>query len=201
MDDDGTDIAVLVAAAGRGDQAAWDEIVERYTPLVIRVVLRYRLTSGEAEDVAQTVWLHLIEHLDDLRESRALPMWIVTTAKREALRCAVLMSRTQLQDPQDAEWQIPLVSEAEFDADLERSERHAALLEGLATLSPRQRQVMVILAEDPPVPYAEISRRIGIPIGAIGPTRARALERLRGMPFVQALMTTAQPETSGRQRT
>lgn len=196
--DDGLDVSALVAAAARGDQAAWDEIVDRYTPLLVKVLSHYRLTSGELEDVAQTVWLRLIEHLGELREPRALPGWIITTAKRQALRAATQLRRVQPRDPQDRAWTSQFVVQDESDAELVRSEVHTALLEGLATLSARQREVLVLLSQDPPVPYVEISRRTGVPIGAIGPTRARALERLRRAPCVQAVDATVGAESNGR---
>jgi RNA polymerase sigma factor (sigma-70 family) len=196
--DDPSDVTLLVAAAADGDQGAWGEIVDRYTPLLVSVLLRYRLSSGELQDVAQTVWLRLVEHLGDLREPRALPMWLITTAKREAVRAATVSRRVRPVDPQDSAWSSRMVAEDDPDADLERSERHAALLAGFAALSPRQRMLLTMLSEDPPVPYAEISRRTGIPVGAIGPTRARALERLRKTPAVQALASHVGAEPSRR---
>jgi RNA polymerase sigma factor (sigma-70 family) len=186
--DDVPDVAELVAGAAGGDETAWHEIVDRYTPLLVRVVLGYRLSSAELEDVAQTVWLRLIEQLDQLREPRALPGWIVTTARREALRSARRMARVKPQDPLDDAWSSRLVSEDEPDAEMEREARHLALLEGFATLSARQRGLLLLLVQDPPIAYAEISRRLDIPVGAIGPTRARALDRLRRTPSVQALL-------------
>jgi len=178
-DADRSDVAWLVAAAGRGDERAWREIVDRYTPLVLRVGQHYRLPSSELQDVAQVVWLRLVEHLCDLREPQALPGWLVTTARREAVRSAMLATHVQPTDPQGEGWESQLVTEDDLDAGLVRTERHQALVGWLATLNPRQQRLMTVLAEDPPVPYAEISRRTGIPVGAIGPTRARALARLR----------------------
>jgi DNA-directed RNA polymerase specialized sigma24 family protein len=110
------------------------------------------------------------------------------------------MARVKPQDPTDAAWSAQFVTEDDPDAAMVRAERHVALLEGFATLSPRQRQLLVLLAEDPPLTYAEISDRIGIPVGGIGPTRARALERLRRSPSVQALAATVGTESSGRLR-
>src|SRR3954449_1993723 len=75
VDDERTDLALLVAAADRGDQEAWNEIVDRFAPLLASVLMGYRLSNNEREDIAQTVWLRLIEHLGQLREPRALPMW------------------------------------------------------------------------------------------------------------------------------
>ena len=177
---DRSDVAVLVAAAEQGDEAAWGEIVDRYTPLVVTVGQRYRVSPGDLQDIAQTVWLRLVEHLCDLHEPRALPSWLITTAKHEALRSVTVSTRAQPTDLNDEAWESRLAVEQDLDAGLVRTERHAALLTWLATLTTRQRQVLTVLAEDPPVPYDEISRRTGIPVGAIGPTRARALARLRG---------------------
>jgi RNA polymerase sigma factor (sigma-70 family) len=198
VDDEMPDVTMLVAAAAGGDEAAWHEIVDRYTPLLVRVIHGYRLSAAELEDVAQTVWLRLIEQLGELREPKALPGWIVTTARREALRSARRMARVRPHDPLDDAWSARLVSDDEPDAELERDARHAALLEGFALLSTRQRELLILLAEDPPPAYAEISRRTGVPIGAIGPTRARALERLRRTPSVQALVATVGTESSRR---
>jgi DNA-directed RNA polymerase specialized sigma24 family protein len=77
MADDEFSITALVTAAGEGDQLAWNDIVDRYSPLLVGVLRHCQLTSVETEDVAQTVWLRLVEHLDSLREARALPMWII----------------------------------------------------------------------------------------------------------------------------
>ena len=139
---DRSDVTLLVAAAEQGDEGAWGEIVDRYTPLVVSVVLRYRLSSAELQDVAQTVWLRLVEHLGDLREPRALPMWLITTAKREALRRRPPRAASGRPTPRTTAWAARFVSEDDPDADLVRDERHAALLEGFATLSPRQRELL-----------------------------------------------------------
>ena len=174
-----SDVEVLVAAAEHGDEDAWGEIVDRYTPLVATVGQQYRLSASELQDLVQTVWLRLIEHLRDLREPRALPTWLITTAKREALRSAMESIRVRPTDPLDEAWESQLVTEDDPDGDLLRSEVHAELLEWFTTVERPTGATLELLAEDPPVPYAEISRRTGIPVGAIGPTRARALARLR----------------------
>lgn len=186
MDDDDSPVTVLVAAAATGEQAAWNEIVDRYSPLLVGVVRRYRLTAAETEDVAQTVWLRLVEHLDELRDAGALPMWIITTGRREAWRYLAVERRTQPLDPSDAPWALPPAPNAPPDEELLRVERHQALLAGLAELSARHRQLILLLIEDPPLTYVEISRRTGIPVGGIGPTRSRAIERLRRMKPIRA---------------
>lgn len=180
MDDDGDyPVTWLVDAAARGDERAWQEIVHRYTPLLATVIGRFRLTKAEAQDVAQTVWLRLVEHLGSLREPRALPMWIITTGKRESMRCVSDQRRTVALDPLDPSWQAAPADETEPDARLVLAERHEALLAGLAELSSRHRELLLLLMVDPPLSYETISQRTGIAPGGIGPTRGRALERLR----------------------
>jgi RNA polymerase sigma factor (sigma-70 family) len=179
MDEGDHPITWLVDAAAAGNENAWNEIVDRYTHLLASVIRGYRLTAAETQDVAQTVWLRLVEHLDSLREPRALPMWIITTSKRESLRCLSDRRRTVPYDPLDPSWPAASADGAEPDADLLRAERHEALLAGLAELPARQRELLLLFVEDPPLSYAEISQRTGTPIGSIGPTRGRALERLR----------------------
>ncbi len=184
-----SDLADLLAAAAAGDQSAWDGLVERYLPLVFSVLRSYRLTGQDAADVSQTVWLRLVENLNNIREPRALPSWIITTTKREALR---VLSAGQRALPVD-----PVVGFATIVADtpdtdeaLLRAERRQALRDGLAQLKPEERHLMVLLIADPPVPYAEISRVLGIPVGSIGPTRARCLDKLRSTSGLERLLVT-----------
>jgi RNA polymerase sigma factor (sigma-70 family) len=195
------DVAVLVAAAADGDEGAWGEIVQRYAPLLTRVISGYRLSGAELDDVAQTVWLRLVEHLGALREPRALPGWIVTTARHEALRALRRVDRTRPEDLNDEIWSSRLATIDDHDDELERDERHVALLEGFASLSLRQQELLTLLLTDPPMPYAEISRRTGIPIGSIGPTRARAVVTLRRNPAVAALLEISVPEDTRRRAT
>ena len=183
-------ITSLIDAAGTGDEAAWHELVERYTPLLASVLRRFGLTGVEVQDVAQTVWLRVVEHLGSLRQPRALPLWLISIAKREALRSVSDRQRSVPHDPLDPSWQPPAADGAEPDADLLRAERHEALLAGLAELPARQRELLLLLVADPPLSYAQISERAGIPPGSIGPTRARALERLRGTYAVRDYMTS-----------
>src|SRR6266480_2314743 len=85
MRDDPSVIA-LVARVGDGDQAAWNELIERYSPLVWSVCLRYRLDRQDIDDVGQSVWLLLVENIAKLREPSALPGWLATTTGRECIR-------------------------------------------------------------------------------------------------------------------
>src|SRR5271167_5206619 len=82
------DLTALVTGAGNGDQQAWDELVERYAPLIWSICRRYRLAAADAEDAAQTVWLKLVDQLDKIRDPAALPGWLATTTRRECGRIA-----------------------------------------------------------------------------------------------------------------
>lgn len=188
MDDtDGPEpVTELVRLAVSGDQSAWDQLVVRYSPLVLSVVRRHRLQGAEADDAVQTVWLRLVEHLGDLREPKALPGWIVTTARHECLR---LIRVRQLVVPVDLS-DHPSADGIDRDpvGELIVGERHDALLAALAELPDRQRSLLLLLITDPPIPYEEISRRLDMPVGSIGPTRSRALARIRRHPAVSALI-------------
>src|SRR3954462_14793229 len=93
------EVEELVDAARAGDAAAWDALVDRFLPLVTAVIRRLRLSAADADDVNQTVWLRLLEHLDRLREPRALPGWLATTARREGLRMLKRRGREVSVDP------------------------------------------------------------------------------------------------------
>ena len=191
-------VTALVTAAAEGEQQAWRELVVRYAPLLVSVIRRFRLTPSEIDDVAQTVWLRLVEHLDSLQEPQAIPGWIITTARRESIRYLSTKRRLRPDDPLDPEHQSVAADTGEPEQDLVRAERHEVLLAGLAELPGRQRELLLLLLEDPPPSYVEISERTGIPIGSIGPTRSRALERLRRSQPVRAYVAASErSEPSG----
>lgn len=178
-------LELLVHRARDGDKEAWDDIVERFLPLVGAVISRHRLHGADAEDVNQTVWLRLVEHLDELRVPAALPGWIATTTRRECLATMDRAKRATPTDPQEsrvldtAEAAFGAEPSPDLDADLLMLERHQALRDGLAALPHDRRELLLLLLKDPPVGYREISELLGIPVGSIGPTRARALTQLR----------------------
>ena len=164
----------IVAAAARGDQRAWDELVERYTGLLWSVARGYRLDPSDAADVVQTSWLRLVEHLPTIRNPDGIGAWLVTTARREALRAARRSARCE------PSAEIVAVAEPlDIDARLLRNERDASLTAAFAQLPTRDQVLLRMLALDPAPSYEEIGAALSMPIGSIGPTRGRALERLR----------------------
>jgi RNA polymerase sigma factor (sigma-70 family) len=187
----------LVTRARDGDQQAWDALIERYAPLIWSICRRYQLADADGEDVAQTVWLRLIDQLDKIRDPAAIAGWLATTTRRECCRALRAAPRRQATWRElDAET-IPDRQTRTAEQELLAVERNAALREALAQLTPRDQQLIAILTADPPVPYAEISARLGIPVGSVGPTRGRCLDKLRRHPAIAALINAeAQAEAA-----
>ena len=164
------------AAAGHAD--AWAAIVARYTPVLRGRVRRYRLQDADAHDVIQVTWLRLAQHLDRIHTPEHLAGWLAAVASRECLRVLRDRARTVVipdVGPVDAG---PGPEQLVVD-EMDRAELRAAVAEALATLPPRRRELLAALFADDGRSYARIAREVGIPVGSIGPTRARALAHLR----------------------
>ena len=168
----------LVARAAGGDQEAWNQIVERYAPLIWAICGRYRLTTQDVDDVGQTVWLRLVEQIGNLREPAALPGWLATTTQHECWR-VMRQGRKRdgyglLADELEAPDQAALIEQ-----EIIAAERNAAVRAAFAGLPGRCRQLLSMLISDPPLSYLEISTVLGMPVGSIGPQRQRCLRQLR----------------------
>ena len=177
MRDDPHVVALVTRAAG-GDQSAWHEIVDRYAPLVYTICTRYRLGNHDTEDVGQNVWLLLVEQLAKLREPAALPGWLATTTARECLRVVTAANKsdrlgTRLDDS------VLFVDDTAIDEEILMAEQNAAVRAAFAELPSRCQQLLSMLISDPPHSYANIHAELGIPVGSIGPQRARCLDRMR----------------------
>lgn len=168
----------VVLAAQRGDQVAWRELVRRFGRLVWVIARSYRLTEQDAEDVSQTTWLQLALHVRTLKDPSAVRGWLSTTARRESLRLAA--RRREL----PADPLRPGLDRIDDDAVqgedvVLRAELRERVREAFTRMSEPCQRLLTLLMADPPTPYAEISAKLGIPRGGIGPTRARCLDRLR----------------------
>jgi RNA polymerase sigma factor (sigma-70 family) len=184
---DDPSVVSLVTRAAHGDQAAWNEIVERYAPLVWSICLRYQLDRQDVDDVGQTVWLLLVEHIGAIREPAALPGWLARTTQRECLRVLRVARRhdhTGL-PPEDL---LPTDPDAVMiEEEVLLAERNAALRAAFAELPRSCRELLYLLIRDEPGGYARISAALGMPVGSIGPRRARCLDRLRQSPHLAAI--------------
>jgi RNA polymerase sigma factor (sigma-70 family) len=173
---DAGELERVVSAAAAGNLGAWTTLVERFGARLRAVARTHRLAAHDAEDVVQTTWLRLLEHIQDVREPGAVGAWLETTARRESLR---KLSAGQRERPTEDEL-VELEPSAPVDEDrLVAAERRRALAVAMQELPRRGQQLLAMLAADSEPSYAEISRALGMPIGSIGPTRARCLTRLR----------------------
>ena len=182
-------VVALVVRARDGDERAWAALVERYAPLIWSLCRRYRLDAADTADAAQNVWLLLVSHLGKIRDPAALPGWLTTTTRRECMRVLHKAQAPHAARHEPASDNIPDGEAETIEQGLLAAERHAALREAFTRLPPRDQQLIALLIEDPPVPYAEISTRLGIPVGSIGPNRRRCLNKLRHHPAIAALIS------------
>jgi RNA polymerase sigma factor (sigma-70 family) len=172
----GASAAQLVDRAGTGDQLAWNALVSEFGPMIWAVARAHRLSQPDAGDVAQATWLKLLEHLRDLHDPERVGAWLATTARRECLR--VLRGAARYTPAGDDAFEAE-PDDVRVDLELLVAERDAALWRSFERLRESDRLLLRLLMAEPRRPYEEIADMLGIPIGSIGPTRARALERLR----------------------
>ncbi|MDI2031161.1 sigma-70 family RNA polymerase sigma factor [Saccharopolyspora sp. TS4A08] len=170
--------AVLLSRAASGDEQAWRELVDLYTPVIWGVSRAFAGNTADAEDVCQATWLSLAENLDRLREPEKLPGWLVTTARREAIRLRRARSR-----------EAPIGLDTDHLDGSERSEpaenlvmrmvSASRLAQAFGGLPQRCQQLLRVLAVTPEASYAQVSEALGIPRGTIGPKKSRCLAELR----------------------
>jgi RNA polymerase sigma factor (sigma-70 family) len=170
------EVARTVRSAAAGDQGGWDALVREFGGMIWAIARAHRLCDAEAADVSQATWLRLLEHLDDIKEPARVGPWLATTARRECLR-ALRQAGKHVFFGEDA----PEHESAEPPPDdaMLMAERDQALWRSFARLQPSDQSLLRLLMADRSPTYEEISVALGMPIGSIGPTRARALERLR----------------------
>jgi len=181
------EILQIIRDAIAGHEGAWRELYRCYNPLIVSVARQYRLSADAVEDVSQNVWGRLVTHLGGIREPLALPGWIVTTTRNEALRVHRSDGRSTPIDPQ-TDPRLERVDRADPSENLLRSEQVRELEAMVAELKVGQRRLVRLFLADPQPSYAQISEQLGIPVGSIGPTRARCLAQLRNSPRLRSVV-------------
>jgi RNA polymerase sigma factor (sigma-70 family) len=173
-----TGLTELVRAAADGDQRAWEGLIARFGGLVWSVARAHGLSRADAADVSQTAWLRLVEHLHRLRDPERVGTWLASTTRHEALR-TLRRARRQLPvgDEAELEGSSPLVDPPE--ARMLAAERSDLLWRAFAALPARCQALLRVLMADPPPSYQQVAVAMDMPIGSIGPTRGRCLDRLR----------------------
>lgn len=196
---DGTAPAALHAVRA-DDDSAWPVLIKQLEPLVYSIAWKSGVRAADIDDVVQGVWLILWRRLDDLRDPNALYGWVATITRHAAIESLRSARRTVVVDFTDGShpWAETATdgdssTQPPVDDALVRQERVRAVRAGLGELSTRHRDLLLMLAADPPIPYREISDRLGIPVGSIGPTRARLLRRLAGSSAVRRLLSSLGP--------
>ncbi|MDA8045589.1 MAG: sigma-70 family RNA polymerase sigma factor [Actinomycetota bacterium] len=183
---DGAALTFLVQAAAGGDQSAWNILVERFASTVWAIARGHRLNSADAADVFQTTWLRLLEHLDRIEHPERVGAWLATTARRECLRLLRMAGR-QVPNGDDFDVLPDPSSNRSPDRDLVTNERRELVNQLVDQLPARSQLLLRLLSADSPLSYREISEALSMPIGSIGPTRARALEQLRRIALASGL--------------
>lgn len=168
-------IGVLVKRAASGDERAWVALVDRYSGMLWAIAREHGLGPSDAADVCQTTWLRLVERLTTLRKPDSVGAWLATTVRREARsRCrSVRREQALTADPMSTPYELGPEERAI------ESERQRLIWRAVATMPARCRRLLRVICLVPPLGYREIAAALDIPIGSIGPTRARCLERLR----------------------
>jgi RNA polymerase sigma factor (sigma-70 family) len=172
----GEQVAQLLRSAAAGDSRAWDGLVEEFAGMVWAIARGHRLSDADAADVSQSTWLKLLERMDDIQDPARVGAWLATTTRRECLRVLRVAQRHVLSGDDAEEHASPDMTP---DDVLLLAERDHALWRCFARLRQSDQTLLRLLMADPRPAYEEISAALDMPIGSIGPTRARALERLR----------------------
>ena len=176
------DLSHLTRQAAAGDDRAWADLVRRLDGVLHTVARRYRLTAADVDDVVQTAWLRALAHVDRLNDPGAIAAWLIVTARREAMRTLQRATREILTDDPRA---VEELDHACPETVAIERERHAAVHGAVERLPERQRLLLSSMLTSPATSYAQISSRLDMPVGSIGPTRDRALARLREDPELE----------------
>ncbi len=175
---DSRDIAELVRGAAAGDRRAWERLVDQYARLIWSITGDFKLTESDAADVSQTTWLRLLEHIDRIQYPDRVGSWLAATARNECLRSLAARKRVVLARD-DEDLTDVAASQPEIDEGILADERDQVVRDAVSRLPRRWQRLLELLMADPPTSYTEISDQLGLPVGSIGPTRGRCLERLR----------------------
>jgi RNA polymerase sigma factor (sigma-70 family) len=177
--DNGARMADLMTAARNGSEEALGQIVSELTPLLWQVARAAGLSSGDAEDVLQTVWMRLLAHLHTIHTAPALTAWLVVTARREAWRVRAAGRR---QVPADGDWLAALPDPDPGSEELVvLDDQRRSLWAAIGQLSERCQELLRIVAFVPRPDYDAVAAALGMPRGSIGPTRGRCLAKLRAL--------------------
>lgn len=171
-------VATIVNRAGVGDPRAWEELVSRFGGMIAATGRRYRLSPADVAELQQTTWLRLVENLHRIEQPERVGGWLATTARRESLQLLRRASKYHSGADQMLA-NMPDKHLPEPDSRPIAEEREVVVRAAWDRLKPRCQQLLSLLVSDDPMGYKDLSKLLQMPVGSIGPTRARCLEHLR----------------------
>ncbi len=170
------------------DEQTWQAVMREHGPRLRRVGLSYRLSAQEVEDAVQSTWVSLLTHADQVRDPACLGAWLATSMRHECLRMLRRTGRRREQLVEDwAPYEPAAVDDADVTANIGREDVAAELWRLVGRLPARQRELIRMLDQAEQPSYADVSTSLAMPVGAIGPTRQRALRHLRALVDVDVL--------------
>jgi RNA polymerase sigma factor (sigma-70 family) len=167
----------LVARAREGDESAWEALVRGTSNAVYRGLAAFNVPNEVREELYHETYIKLVEHIDSIEHPAALPAWLITTARRQALQ--YVRTRQRLVPVADMPVEI---DHAGLDDALLDSELKVAVARAFRRLSEACQTLLRLVTMSPPLSYAEVAEILGKPIGDIGPSRMRCLQKLRLTP-------------------
>jgi RNA polymerase sigma factor (sigma-70 family) len=171
----------LITACRRGDERAWENLIARYERLVFSIARRHGLSTDDAADVTQKVFIILLQSMDRVPDDVNLGGWLTTVARRHTWRAMTRLGRELPGEKEDIAESDTLLGRQTSDP-IDRWEMLQTVHDALNRLSKRCRRLLLALYFDPTEPpYAEVARRLNMPVGSIGPTRARCLTKLKAL--------------------
>lgn len=182
----GGEVAIgnLARDAAAGDPHAWTELVHRLDGVLHNVAGCYRLPEADVDDVVQTTWLRALDHIGQLNVPETIASWLIVIARREAMR---ILQRGVHEILTDDLLERPEDDVASPDGVIIRQERDELVRDAVSRLPARQQRLVTSMLQRPTSTYRELSLQLGMPLGAIGPIRGRALVRLRRDGALQGL--------------
>ena len=167
----------LIRACRAGDARAWERLLEKYERLIFSISLNYGLTAEDAADVTQITFTIFLQNLNTLSDEIRLAPWLATVARRHTWRLLARNRREAVNPDEDLAGNEALGG---IMYDQDRSELIEWLSHGLSLLDDRCRRLLLALYFDAEQPsYAQVADQLSLPIGSIGPTRARCLEQMK----------------------
>jgi RNA polymerase sigma factor (sigma-70 family) len=172
--------AELVSRIQAGDDSVWRDMSERYESRLRWIARQCGLSREDVDDAVQLTWLRCLEHIDQLTDPDRLGGWLATICRRECIRLA---TRARREVPLNGPDLARLIDDGQGDSDpyakVAARDQHNRLYDAISALPERQRKVVVELLRQEGESYLDLSQRLGLPVGSIGPTRQRAVTRLR----------------------